>query len=55
MNSTYVLSGALVLAGIVALVVRSHLSSAPPPPPPVVVQAPEKNGHSGGGERSASR
>ncbi|AYH00199.1 Flp pilus assembly protein CpaB [Pectobacterium parmentieri] len=41
-NSTYVLSGALVLAGIVALVVRSHLSSAPPPPPPVVVQAPEK-------------
>ncbi|MEL0580345.1 Flp pilus assembly protein CpaB [Pectobacterium punjabense] len=41
-NSTYVLSGALVLAGIVALMVRSHLSSAPPPPPPVVVQAPEK-------------
>ncbi|BES83612.1 Flp pilus assembly protein CpaB [Pectobacterium araliae] len=41
-NSTYVLSGALVLAGIVALMVRSHLSSAPPPPPPVVVKAPEK-------------
>ncbi|MBA5204090.1 Flp pilus assembly protein CpaB [Pectobacterium aroidearum] len=41
-NSTYVLSGALVLAGIVALVVRSHLSSEPPPPPPVVVKAPEK-------------
>ncbi|WP_323611359.1 Flp pilus assembly protein CpaB [Pectobacterium versatile] len=41
-NSTYVLSGALVLAGIVALMVRSHLSSEPPAPPPVVVKAPEK-------------
>ncbi|UUE35613.1 Flp pilus assembly protein CpaB [Pectobacterium aroidearum] len=41
-NSTYVLSGALVLAGIVALVVRSHLSSEPPAPPPVVAKAPEK-------------
>ncbi|KFX06032.1 pilus assembly protein CpaB [Pectobacterium betavasculorum] len=40
-NSTYVLSGALVLAGIVALMVRSHLSSEPPAPPPVVAQAPE--------------
>ncbi|MBQ4771229.1 Flp pilus assembly protein CpaB [Pectobacterium versatile] len=41
-NSTYVLSGALVLAGIVALMVRSHLSSEPPAPPPVVAKAPEK-------------
>ncbi|WP_113633023.1 Flp pilus assembly protein CpaB [Pectobacterium peruviense] len=41
-NSTYVLSGALVLAGIVALMVRSYLSSEPPAPPPVVAQAPEK-------------
>ncbi|KML70221.1 Flp pilus assembly protein CpaB [Pectobacterium peruviense] len=41
-NSTYVLSGALVLAGIVALMVRSHLSSEPPAPPPMVVKAPEK-------------
>lgn len=40
-NSTYVLSGALVLAGIVALMVRSHLSSEPPAPPPVVAKAPE--------------
>ncbi|MDY4379178.1 Flp pilus assembly protein CpaB [Pectobacterium brasiliense] len=40
-NSTYVLSGALVLAGIVALMVRSHLSSEPPAPPPAVVKAPE--------------
>ncbi|KHN53746.1 Flp pilus assembly protein CpaB [Pectobacterium fontis] len=41
-NSTYILSGALVLAGIVALMVRSHLTSAPPPPPqPVVVVAPK--------------
>ncbi|WP_409161086.1 Flp pilus assembly protein CpaB [Pectobacterium sp. B2J-2] len=40
-NSTYVLSGALVLAGIVALVVRSQLSSEPPAPPPVVAKAPE--------------
>ncbi|CAG73702.1 putative exported protein [Pectobacterium atrosepticum SCRI1043] len=41
-NSTYVLSGALVLAGIVALMVRSHLSSEPPAPPPMVVKVPEK-------------
>lgn len=40
-NSTYVLSGALILAGIVALMVRSHLSS-PPPAPQVVVKAPEQ-------------
>ncbi|WP_409310690.1 Flp pilus assembly protein CpaB [Pectobacterium sp. B1J-3] len=41
-NSTYVLSGALVLAGVVALIVRGYLSSEPPAPPPVVVKAPEK-------------
>ncbi|CPR14337.1 Flp pilus assembly protein CpaB [Brenneria goodwinii] len=40
-NSTYVLSGALILAGIAALLVRSHLSS-PPPAPQVVVKAPEQ-------------
>nr|WP_113866562.1 Flp pilus assembly protein CpaB [Brenneria salicis]NMN92712.1 pilus assembly protein CpaB [Brenneria salicis ATCC 15712 = DSM 30166]RBP62450.1 pilus assembly protein CpaB [Brenneria salicis ATCC 15712 = DSM 30166]RLM30620.1 Flp pilus assembly protein CpaB [Brenneria salicis ATCC 15712 = DSM 30166] len=38
-NSTYVLSGALILAGIVALLVRSHLSS-PPPAPQVEITAP---------------
>ncbi|MEH0834042.1 Flp pilus assembly protein CpaB [Pectobacterium cacticida] len=42
-NSTYLLSGACIVAGIVALAVRSHLASPPPPPPaPVVVKAPEK-------------
>ncbi|MFC3394421.1 Flp pilus assembly protein CpaB [Brenneria rubrifaciens] len=40
-NSTYVLSGALILAGIVALMVRSHLSSPPPAPQQVAVKAPE--------------
>ncbi len=40
-NATYVLSGALVLAGIVALMVRSHLAATPPAPPPVAVSAPE--------------
>ncbi|QTF09892.1 Flp pilus assembly protein CpaB [Brenneria izadpanahii] len=42
-NSTYVLSGALILAGIVALMVRSHLSSPPPPAPQAVVKAPERS------------
>ncbi|MBJ7222678.1 MULTISPECIES: Flp pilus assembly protein CpaB [unclassified Brenneria] len=41
-NSTYVLSGALILAGIVALMVRSHLSSPPPVPQQVAVKAPEQ-------------
>lgn len=41
-NATYVLAGALVLAGLVALMVRSHLSATPPAPPPVVIQAPEQ-------------
>lgn len=40
-NSTYVLSGALILAGIVALLVRSHLSS-PPPAPLVEITAPQQ-------------
>lgn len=40
-NSTYVLSGALILAGIVALMVRSHLSS-PPPAAPIAAKAPEQ-------------
>lgn len=42
LNSTYVLSGALVLAGIVALMVRSHLNTEPPAPPVAVVNAPEQ-------------
>lgn len=41
-NSTYLLSGACVVAGIVALVVRSHLASPPPPAPPVAVSVPEQ-------------
>ncbi|MCL2898221.1 Flp pilus assembly protein CpaB [Brenneria tiliae] len=41
-NSTYVLSGALILAGIVALLVRSHLSSPPPAPPQAEVKAPQQ-------------
>ncbi|RLM21929.1 Flp pilus assembly protein CpaB [Brenneria alni] len=41
-NSTYVLSGALILAGIVALLVRSQLSSSPPAPQQIVVKAPEQ-------------
>ncbi|EHD23074.1 MULTISPECIES: Flp pilus assembly protein CpaB [Brenneria] len=41
-NSTYVLAGALILAGIIALLVRGHLSSPRPAPPQAVVKAPEQ-------------